>query len=60
MQIFKNFTEEHAPGPPKTVTVLIWLQTNSAGNLRSKMSNFGALPLKKLWLRSWRENINFK
>ena len=29
-------------------------------NLRSKMSNFGALPLKKFWLRSWHENINFK
>ena len=42
---FSNILRESMPpDPPKTVTVLILLQTKSE-NLRSKMSNVGVLPL---------------
>ena len=52
MQIFKNFPGEHAPGPPKTVTVLILLQTNSAGKSALKNVKLLCPPIKKkFWLR---------
>ena len=48
------------PDPPKTVTLLISLQTTQQENLRSKMANFDALPLNKFWVHSSHENITFK
>ena len=48
------------PDPPKTVTVLVLLQTNSAGKYTLKNVKICGPPPKKFWLRSWDENINFK
>ena len=46
MQIFKNYPGEHAFGPPKTVTLLVLLQTNSAGKSTLKNVKLWCLPPK--------------
>ena len=56
----KIFRENVPPHPPKTVTVLILLQTNSGGKSTLKNVKLWCPLPKKFWLRSWHENINFK
>ena len=53
----KNFRESMPPDPLKPLLYSFCFKLTQPENLRSKMSNFGALPLKKFWLRYWHENI---
>ena len=59
-KISKIFRESMPPDPLKPLLSSFCFKLTQPENLRSKMSCFGALPLKKFWLRSWHENINFK
>ena len=59
-KISKIFQESMPPNPLKPLLTSFCFKLTQSKNPHSKMSNFGALPLKKFWLRSWHENNNFK